>query len=76
MGLTKPVRTSDWRAGFLFVANHLALDFLNTCPVQNGEATELLPDFDALLRWSKAADLLTSGDVANLRQQWGESAQA
>ena len=63
-GFNKPVRTSDWRDGFLFVANHLALDFLNTCPVQNGEATELLPDFD------------TSGDVANLRQKWGESAQA
>jgi len=76
MSSTKPIRNSDWRDGFLFVANHLALDFLNTCPVQNGEAVELLPDFDALLRWSKAADLLTSGDVANLRQKWGESAQA
>ena len=76
MSSTKPIRNSDWKDGFLFVGNHLALDFLNTRPVQNGEATELLPDFDALLRWSKAADLLTSGDVANLRQQWGESAQA
>jgi predicted RNA-binding Zn ribbon-like protein len=76
MGLTKPVRNSDWRDGFLFVGNHLALDFLNTCPVQNGEAVELLPDFDALLRWFKATDLLSSGDVASLRQQWGESAQA
>src|SRR6516225_2197256 len=76
MSSTKPIRNSDWRDGFLFVGNHLALDFLNTRPVQNGEATELLPDFDALLRWFKAADVLTSGDVANLRQQWGESAQA
>ena len=64
MRLTKPIRNSDWRDGFLFVGNHLALDFLNTCPIQNGEATELLPDFDALLRWFKAADVLTSGDVA------------
>ena len=76
MSSTKPIRNSDWRDGFLFVGNHLALDFLNTRPVQNGEATELLPDFDALLRWFKAAELLTSGDVANLRQQWGDSAQA
>jgi predicted RNA-binding Zn ribbon-like protein len=76
MGLTKLGRNSDWRDGFLFVGNHLALDFLNTCPVQNGEAVELLPDFDALLRWFKAADLLSSGDVASLRQQWGESPQA
>jgi predicted RNA-binding Zn ribbon-like protein len=76
MGSTKPVRSSDWRDGFLFVANHLALDFLNTCPVQNGGAVELLPDFDALLRWFKAADLLSSGDVASLRRQWRESVQA
>ena len=76
MGLAKPVQNSDWRDGFLFVGNHLALDFLNTCPVQNGAAVELLPDFDALLRWFKVADLLSSDDVASLRRQWGESAQA
>ncbi len=28
---------SDWKDGFLFLGNHLALDFLNTRPVQNGE---------------------------------------
>lgn len=75
MGPAKAVQRSDWKDGFLFVGNHLALDFLNTRPVQNGEAVELLPDFDALLRWFKAADLLSSGDVANLRRQWGESIQ-
>ena len=72
----KAVQRSDWKDGFLFVGNHLALDFLNTHPVENGEAVELLPDFEALLRWFKAADLLSSGDVANLWRQWGESAQA
>src|SRR5215469_10694787 len=74
--MTKPVRKSDWRDGFLFLGNHLALDFLNTCPVQNGEAVELLPDFKALLRWFQAADLLSSREAASLRQQWGESARA
>jgi predicted RNA-binding Zn ribbon-like protein len=73
---TKPVRNSDWQDGFLFVANHLVLDFLNTCPVQNGEAIELLSDFDALLRWFRAAGLLRSGHAARLRRQWGESPQA
>ena len=67
----KAVQRSDWKDGFLFVGNHLALDFLNTRPVQNGEIVELLPDFDGLVRWSKAADLLSSGDVANLRREWG-----
>jgi predicted RNA-binding Zn ribbon-like protein len=76
MTVSKPVRKSDWKDGFLFLGNHLALDFLNTCPVQNGEAVELLPDFDALLRWFQAADLLSSRKAANLRQQWGESTRA
>jgi predicted RNA-binding Zn ribbon-like protein len=74
--MTKPVRKSDWKDGFLFLGNNLALDFLNTCPVQNGEAVELLPDFDALLLWFQAADLLGAREVASLRQQWGESARA
>ena len=76
MGMPKAGRKSDWRDGFLFLGNHLALDFLNTCPVQNGEAVELLPDFVALLRWFQAANLLSSGEAASLRQQWGESARA
>ena len=69
-------RKSDWMDGFLFVGNHLALDFLNTCPVQNGETVELLPDFDALLRWFRAADVLSSREAASLQQLWGESARA
>src|SRR5438445_5282997 len=70
------IRRSEWRDGFLFVGNQLALDFLNTRPVQNGEPMELLPDFSALLRWFQAADLLSARDVANLQQQWGHSARA
>jgi predicted RNA-binding Zn ribbon-like protein len=67
---------SDWRDGFLFLGNHLALDLLNTRPVQNGEPMELLPDFGALLRWFQAADRLTSRKAAELQRRWGESARA
>jgi predicted RNA-binding Zn ribbon-like protein len=66
----------DWKDGFLFIGNHLALDFLNTCPVQNDEPMELLSDFRALLRWFQAAEVLNSRDAANLWRQWEESAQA
>ena len=76
MGVTKAGQKSDWRDGFLFLGNNLALDFLNTCPVQNGEAVELLPDFDALLRWFQVANLLSSGEATSLRQHWGASARA
>ncbi|MBV9182213.1 MAG: ABATE domain-containing protein [Acidobacteria bacterium] len=73
MTASKSLRKSEWKDGFLFLGNQLALDFLNTCPVQNREAVELLPDFDALLRWFQAADLLGARELATLRQQWGES---
>ena len=66
----------DWRDGFLFVGNNLALDFLNTHPIQNGESLELLPDFSALLRWFRAAGLLGSRQVDHLQQRWGGSSRA
>jgi predicted RNA-binding Zn ribbon-like protein len=66
----------DWKDGFLFVGNQLALDFLNTCPVQNGETLELLPDFKALLRWFRAAELLNAGQAASLKERWGETDRA
>src|SRR5207253_10594774 len=47
MDQTGTIRTSDSKDGFLFVGNQVALDFVNTRPVQNGEPMELLPDFPA-----------------------------
>ncbi len=74
--MRKPTYKLDWKDGFLFVGNQLALDFLNTRPVQNGKPFELLPDFNALLRWFRAADLLNSEDVHTLQRQWGATAKA
>lgn len=48
---------SEWRDGFVFVGNQLALDFVNTRPVIGGEAREFLPDESALRRWLIAAGL-------------------
>ncbi len=67
---------SDWRDGFLFVGNHMALDFLNTRPVQDGEPRELLPDFEAVLRGFRSEGTLSSRQVDDLKQRWGESARA
>ena len=74
MARGRTIHNSDWRDGFLLVGNQLALDFLNTCPVQNGASMELLPDFSALLQWFQAAGLLNSREMSNLQRQWGESA--
>jgi predicted RNA-binding Zn ribbon-like protein len=62
-----------WKDGFLFVANQLALDFLNTRPVQKGQPVELLADFTALLRWFHVAGLLSGNEVAKFQRQWGHS---
>ena len=70
------VPTSDWKDGFLFVGNHLALDFLNTRPIQNEEPMELLPDFSALLRWFQAAEQISARDVSRLQRKWGNFARA
>jgi predicted RNA-binding Zn ribbon-like protein len=67
---------SEWKDGFLFLGNQLALDFVNTRPVLKDEPTELLPDFGALLRWFQAADLLSSAEAGGLRRRWGESGRA
>jgi predicted RNA-binding Zn ribbon-like protein len=69
-------QASGWKGGFLFLGNQLALDFLNTRPVHNGEPVELLAGLAALLRWFRAAGLLSARDVAHLQQRWGESRQA
>ena len=73
--MSRPNRKPDsvWRDGFLFLGNQLALDFLNTRPVLNEESVELLPDFNALLRWFRAAGLLNLGEVSFLQEQWGKS---
>jgi predicted RNA-binding Zn ribbon-like protein len=76
MARTNTQDASVWKDGFLFVGNHLALDFLNTRPVQDGEAMELLPDFAALLRWFQSAEVLSPRDVAVLERQWSQSAEA
>jgi len=70
---TKP---GDWVDGFLFVGNQLALDFINTRPLIDGEFTEFLPDLTALLRWFKAAGLITSRDQARLAKQWQNESSA
>jgi predicted RNA-binding Zn ribbon-like protein len=66
----------EWKGGFLFLGNQLVLDFVNTRPVQDGEPIELLHDFDAVLRWFQAADILSSGKAGALRRDWGKTERA
>jgi predicted RNA-binding Zn ribbon-like protein len=65
--------SNDWRDGFLFVSNHLALDFLNTRPVIDGQPVELLPDCSALARWLAASGLIAKPQSARLKRRWSGS---
>jgi predicted RNA-binding Zn ribbon-like protein len=76
MKRTRTARDPETRDGFFFLGNQLALDFLNTYPVLNGKPTELLADFKSLLRWFRAAGLLTVGQASWLQRHWGASGRA
>jgi predicted RNA-binding Zn ribbon-like protein len=67
---------NEWIDGFLFVGNHLALDFLNTRPVLAEGPTELLPDVEALVRWLVASGLLTRRNGKTLARKWSRAPQA
>ena len=76
MCATRVAEVDDWKHGFFFLGNQLALELLNTRPVQNGEPQELLPDFNSLLRWFRAAELVSTREFVILQQQWENSARA
>lgn len=67
---------NEWVDGFLFVANRMVLDFLNTKPVLAEEPVELLPDFPALERWLAASGIVHSTKIKNLVRSWRNSAEA
>ena len=66
-------RRTEWVDGFLFVGNHLALDFLNTKPILDGEARELLVNAAALERWLIAAEILVSAKDKAVMRVWRDS---
>jgi predicted RNA-binding Zn ribbon-like protein len=68
--------SKEWIDGFLFVGNHLALDFLNTRLVLEEGPKELLPDMDALVRWLVASGMLTSQKGKALARKWRDTPRA
>lgn len=66
----------EWVDGFLFVGNHLALDFLNTKLILENEPTELLPNTSALERWLVASGIAASPKDRAIARAWRDSRQA
>ena len=65
-----PRKAKEWVDGFLFVGNHLALDFLNTKPILDSRPRELLTDTAALKRWLIAAGIVTSRKERSMLRGW------
>lgn len=72
----REAENSEWIDGFLFVGNHLALNFLNTKPVLEEGPRELLPDAAAFGRWLLAAGLVTSAQSQSAIRDWRGTAKA
>ncbi len=68
--------SGDWRGSHLFVGNQVALDFLNTALMSNGESIELLTDAAAVARWMAHAGLLTEEAAQKLQLAWEQSPRA
>ena len=67
---------NEWVDGFLFVANRLILDFLNTKPVLDDRPTELLPDVHALEKWLIASGIANSPKIRSHLRSWRGSHEA
>ena len=67
---------SEWIDGFLFVANRLILDLLNTKPILSEGPTELLPDVRALRRWLIASGMVISPKSRAVVRSWRDSTEA
>ncbi len=66
----------DWRDGFLFVGDQLAIDFVNTWLAPDGGALDLLPDWPALVRWFVAAGLVGKAGAQRLVADWAGTPEA
>ena len=60
----------EWVDGFLFVGNHLALNFLNTKPVLEDGPREFLPDAKAFARWLVAAGVVSPAGAKSALRSW------
>ena len=54
------------QVSFPWIGNHPATDLCNTEPVIDGDRVELLPDFDAVVTWSRHAGVLSDLGAATM----------
>jgi len=60
---------------FLFLADTLCLDLVNTEIVVHRQPLDLLPDFPSLLCWLRRAGVLTSVETGKAQRRWPPSSE-
>ena len=62
-------RAASTHHRFAFIGERLWLDFVNTDDVQRGVRTDVLHDFDALVQWLEAADVVDGERASSMRRR-------
>lgn len=62
--------------GFIFEANRLCLDFLNTRIIREGEPVDLLGSFEDLTHWLYGAGALTQEAMVEAHTRWSGTSEA
>lgn len=60
------------KTGFLFLAGHPCLDFLNTRPLVKGQFVELIENLEDFLRWMTRAGRIDSRGAADALRKWSD----
>ena len=63
------------RQDFLFIGENLALDFVNTQRMRDGQVVDLIADYAALMHWLAQAHILTPAQAKRALKKWGKSAE-
>jgi predicted RNA-binding Zn ribbon-like protein len=68
--MAEPFASAHRRAGpFLFLAERLWLDYVNTDDVSRGTRVDLLRDFDALVSWMEASTVFDAERATGMRRR-------
>ena len=61
------------RQDFLFIGENLALDFVNTQRMRDGQVIDLIEDYAALMIWLTQAHVLSPAQAKTALKKWGRS---
>lgn len=60
---------------FVFIADNLALDLVNTQRMRDGEQVDDLEDYHALVSWLEQAHVVDAAQAKAVLKKWGSSAE-